>query len=100
MADADIIDNKTLVFAGAANPIHARYCLQQAVRNDDLDEIHYLLHRSIEPGEQHVVDNDDTGIAEDAFILYIERQLKTLDAGFVFRVVRVGLQVNLVIMAA
>ena len=39
-------------------------------------------------------------IARDAFVLAVERQLEALDAGLMFCSVRVGLQVQFVVVAA
>jgi hypothetical protein len=58
----------------AARPVHAGDCLEEAMRNNDLVEIHDLFYRRIKPGEQHVVHNHDAHISRDAFILAIERR--------------------------
>ena len=83
MADADVIDHKPLVLALAADPVHPGDGLQQVVGNNHLVQIHHLLHRCIEPGEQHVPDDDDAHVAGDALILAAERKLEALDARFV-----------------
>ena len=37
--------------------------LQKAVRDDDLVEVHHLLHRRIETSEEHVVDDQNPDIS-------------------------------------
>src|ERR1017187_5132056 len=59
MADADVIDDKSFVFGGTAYAVHAGNRLEEAVSDDDLVQIHHLLHRRIEAGQKHVVHDDD-----------------------------------------
>ena len=83
VADADVIDDKALVLGVAADPVHAGDGLEEAVGDDDLVEIHHLLHRRVEAGQQHVVHDHDAHVAGDAFVLAAEGQLEALDAGLV-----------------
>ena len=59
VADADIIDDEALVLGRAGDAVDARNRLEQAVRDDDLVEVHDLLDGRVEAGQQHVVDDHD-----------------------------------------
>src|SRR5262249_40302053 len=74
-SDANVIDNKTLVLADAAHPVHARDRLEQSVVDNDLVQVHNLFDRGVKAGEEHVVDNDNPHVALHAFFLGVKGQL-------------------------
>src|SRR5690349_18834379 len=85
MTNADVIDHEALVLAGSSYTIDACDRLQEPMCHDDLIEIHDLLDGSIEAGQQHIVYDDDANVALNAFLLFVEGQLETLDRRFVLR---------------
>ena len=101
MADADVIDDKALVLGGPADAIHAGDGLEEAVRDDDLVEIHDLLDRRIKAGQEHVVDDHDAHVAVDTPSSSLPKgSLKLLMRGLVLCAIRVGLQMQFVVVAA
>ena len=69
VADADVVDDETLILGLAADAVDAGNRLQEVVGDDDLVEIHDLFHRGVEPGDQHVVDDQKAHVTADALFL-------------------------------
>ena len=80
MTDADVIDHEAFVLGIPSDPVHPGDGLQQVVVGDDLVQVNNLLQRSIETGDEHVVDDEDAHIPGNASIFAPERHLETLCA--------------------
>jgi len=80
MSHTHIIDHKALVFCVAADPVYPGDGLEKIVAGDDLVQIHDLFDGRVKAGNEHVVDDEDTHISGNAFILAAKTQFETLDA--------------------
>ena len=100
VADADVVDHEALVLGLPGDAVDPRDGLQQVVGDDHLVEIHHLLDRRIEAREQHVVDDEHPRVPAHPFVFSTEGQLEALDARLVPRRVRMGLQVQRIVVAS
>ena len=100
VADADVVDHEALVLGRPGDAVHPRDGLQQVVGDDHPVEIQHLLDRRVEAREQHVVDDEDGGVAAHTGVLAPEGQLEALDVRLVPGRVRMGLQMRRIVVAA
>src|SRR5437588_7555329 len=68
---------------------------------DKIVHVHHLLHGSIEPCEEHALDNEDTNVAYSSIVgLPPKGQFKTRNRPVVLLLIRVGFHLGRIIQTA